>query len=153
VDIMRTWTYIGGFAVLGWGLLAVATALSVGRMQSWWVWGCGFMGTLSTLTAGAWLTQGTWPYRLIGWFAGLHPVIGLALSLGILVGVIWLTAAMLPDPVMSKASISVSVAVMALFLPALAGQAPLPGRVGHTVTSAVTQVTAETTRVTAGWFG
>ena len=150
---MTTWQYVGAFLILGWVLLGICVGLNLGPHKTLAADIFEFLGAASVLTAGAWLARGTWPHRLIGWIVHLHPVIGFVAFLVTLVGIVLFVAAVLPSRVYGGTSVTLSVALFAVFLPSLLIQVQLPGTWGHAVTSVAGAVTTFLTGLTGGAWG
>jgi hypothetical protein len=146
------WANVCGFIAIGWALLAITAKLAVGKATTWVAWAAGVAGAISTLTAGAWITDGTWLYEFIGWAVHISPVVSVIAGAVLIIAAVWLLAALLPDNVLPVASVTTGVAVLAALLPSLALQAAPDGRVGEVIADAVSMVTTETMNATRGWF-
>lgn len=126
------WFQAAGFAVLGWGLIAVAGALTIkGRGQQWYTWTCGVLGALSTLAAGTYIADLNLVRGVIG-FIESYPLITFILFIVTLAGLFRLGAMFIPDD-FHPLSFGVA-AVMLLMLVPSAVQF-IPGDVGAGVQS------------------
>lgn len=147
---MRPWFYVAGFGVLAWAALSAGGVIKGGPASGILNWLTGLLAIGFGLIAGVYATH-TWLLSAAGGVVSIHPVIGLAVFVLTLLGLLATIPVLLIDRISALSVTPVIVAAWVL-LPSLLQVGAIPGEAGDRITLIIRTI-AEPLIAETRWFG